>query len=156
MITKEELEIDKYNLDEEFMKQHMYVDKVGTEHSLKVPELKDMAVALKDLQNDLKTYEASLELSIRRNPENFNVKLTEKSVAALVQSDEERNRIFTSIINHQMDMNKLEGEVLVLDAKMKTLVDRREDLKGLLDLYKTDYYSGNDTLKQIKKSHTKG
>ncbi len=122
------LEIDKFNLDEEWLGQ--------------APLYGEWAVKAADARRDLGMAKADLDVTkaeadraIRLNPENYGlVKLTETVISSTVLLQE-------NVKEAQIKVIEAKHELDVMEAAVSALDNRKPALQNLVSLFLSEYYA---------------
>lgn len=122
----DDVKVDKYALDEEMEMNPSLLDQYGTKYAEARAEQDRLEVQIKYLS-------AKKALEFRKNPPS-DVKVTDSTIEALVNSDEELN-------NLKNDLNDAKEDVYTYYSALESLRDKGLRLHDLMELYKTGYYS---------------
>jgi hypothetical protein len=122
------LSIDKYRLDEAWLKQ-------AELYSWYAQELADSRRKVDEKKAQLEVVKADLGMQIRRDPEAFGVtKTTEKMIDSLVVLQDKHVEVTKELIEARHKYDCLTGLLAALDHKKKAL-------EKLVDLQGRDYFS---------------
>ena len=127
-----ELQIDKFALDEEWLKQPMLVFKWGTAHAQAMSE-RDRAKQILDLTK------ANLDSDIRARPTQYGIeKITEGAIANAIINDAGYQQTLEA---HQKTIHN----VNVLSAALSALSDKRYAIDNLTKLHLSGYWAEGRT-----------
>lgn len=119
--------IDEDNLDREWLQQPDLVQDYAEQHANAKRDLANAKVSL-----DL--IEAETELSIRKNPEEFDIeKITESIVKAKVLTCHDFQKAQRVVINRQYNVD-------LLSAALSSLEHRKKSLENLTTLFMAGYF----------------
>ena len=128
MITRKDLEIDKNDLDSEWVRQAMLYGKYAAM----------AADARKDFDEDKAQVDvvyAELDADIRRNPETYELtKPTENSIKSSIPGQDKYREAVQAMIDSRHHME-------VLNAMVSGLDHKKTALSKLVDLMLAEYYS---------------
>ena len=128
MSYEEDVSIDKFNLDAEWVRQSSLYLKYGEKHA-------EARAVVDKLKKQLRIIQAEKALEIRKDPESFGFqKVTDKIVADLVDSSDE-----VKSINKQLYQAKHNEEML--SASVSAMEQKKKALENLVSLYLTGYFS---------------
>ena len=122
----DDIRIDKYALDEEMEMNPTLLDKFGVKYA-------DARARQDKLEVQVKYLSAKKALEFRKNPPP-DVKVTDSTIEALVNSDEE-------LLKLKEELNEAREDSYTFYASLETLRDKGLRLHDLMELYKTGYYS---------------
>jgi len=128
---QEHVQIDSYNILDNCSEQPELCQQVGSMYAEAKARVKETELQLEEL-------EASISLTVRSNPESYNLeKCTETSIKTVITGD--------------LQVQKLKREIIVFKREedtVKTLYDaydhRKTMLKAIIEIMKTDYFTGKD------------
>ncbi len=127
-----ELQIDKFALDEEWLKQPMLVFEWGTAHAQSMAE-RDRAKQILDLTK------ANLDSDIRSSPAKYSIeKITEGAIANAIINDAGYQQTLEA---HQKTINN----VNILNAALAALSDKRYAIDNLTRLHLSGYWAEGRT-----------
>lgn len=133
-----ELEIDKYALDEEWLKQpNLYFH---------WSQAKTQALAERDdAKRKLDYKKSTLDLAVRKDPKNWGLdKPTESSIASVIVGDKDYQKELKTFQEANHDYNILEDSIRALEQK-------RSALDNLTKLHISGYYtSGKEPPKEAR------
>ena len=138
-----DLELNRYNLDEEAVKQPVLYMQYQELMIDKKKEIDDMKIQIDVIKNQLKTVEGALWIRIK-NQKIDNKNPTDKLVEATVLTNPEREAEFVNCIDRQKEMNILNQEFGILEAAVKSFEQRKKSLEHLVGLDGRGYYSAVD------------
>ena len=128
MDFEDDIQLNKFDLDNEWQKQPALVFLYGKEHAIKCAE-RDR------VKEKLAVYRGDLELRIRNNPESYDLpKITEGAVTAAIGQDK-------SIRSYNKDIIELTEDINVLAVAVKAFEHKRASLDGLTKLEWQHYFS---------------
>ena len=129
MNYEEEMHIDENALDVEFLEQPALMVKYSTKLAEARLE-KDLA------KEELDIVKSDLDLDIRDNPENYDLKkVTEGAITSLILTDEK-------YIKAQKRFNEANYEVNVLFGVVSAIEARKSALENLVKLHGQQYFAG--------------
>lgn len=121
-------DIDRYNLDDEWVKQPKLYHTFAT-------KLANAKKRLEEAKAYLELMEADLNFKIRQDPTTYGLsKVTDKSVEAAILTRKVYQTARDSFI-------KAKHRVDLLDGAVRTLDHRKRALEDLVDLHLNDYFS---------------
>ena len=138
----QDMEVDQYSLERGWQEQTNFFVKYMSSFPELQKEKDLLALELKNEQQNLKVFEAEVDLDIRQVPEKYGlIKITEAAVQATVLVDKFRKQQLEKI-------NDIQKKIVDIDAKINeseiikvALIDRRKALEGLTSLFINNYYS---------------
>lgn len=123
MEIPEHLNINKNDLDEEFLRQPVLVYEASVKQSEKQKDL-DRAI------NKLKAFESTRREEIAESVDKY----TERGLDAMVQRDDD-------VLAERQKIARLEAELAVATAEKAALYERGRALQSMVDLLKMNYYA---------------
>ncbi len=118
--------IDKNKLDEEIEQQSQLYGEAA--------EAAAMAKShIEALEEEIKTHEAALDMSIREDAESSEEKITEAAIKAQIAGDRERAELVQQLLKAKDAQRRL-------DALATSLKNRSYGLRDCVDLFLADYY----------------
>ena len=122
------LEIDQFNLDNEWIEQPVKYAKFAS-------HLADARLAYDESKRQLELVKAELDRDVRSNPASFGLeKITEPQVTSCIVRQEEYQDAVKA-------MNKARHEMDLVDAYVTSLDHRKTALVKLVDLFLASYFS---------------
>jgi hypothetical protein len=155
-----DISIDKYKLDDEFITQPDLMLYFSDLLSRKNKEVNDLDILIDQSKDQLKALKANIELDYRRGIRKIgDVKLTESTIEAAVNSDEKVEKLQ----NKQYELRQKYNSLLEERDKLAGIVDavrhRKSSLENLATLYVAGYYSqptAKDRTNSIRLSQRSG
>lgn len=137
------LEIDKFRLDEEWVKQPKIYQRFsdGLADARKDWEEAKLEASLK--KADLEEQDAELDLDIRRQPAKYNLegKLTEPMIAKCVLIQKEHRSAYRDWLDAKREVIKTKHLVDVLEGIVKALDQKKYGLPDMVSLDGRSYFS---------------
>ncbi len=147
MSFEEEVDIDKHNLDEEWLKQSMLCHKWLEEYVIAVETRDKLKQKIKVIEKDeLEKVRATIDLEVRSDPKKFvgENKLTENYISNLIITHPDYiaalkslRRVENELIEANSTLNSIEG------GKDIIFYQRKATLEYLSELYKASYFIRN-------------
>lgn len=124
----DDLLIEQYELDVEWLKQPMYF--------MKWSEVAENAISERDQAREEMTIEvAKLELAMRANPEKYGIdKVTDKSIDAAIKASEKYSKLSSQF-------QEKAKKAKILSAARDAFEHRKTALSKLTDLFLSNYFS---------------
>ena len=136
------LDIDKHNLDEEWVKQPRNVFEFTQALEDAKTQVDELKVEVDLCKEELKTATQGMELAIRKNPEKFKIgRITDKVVEAAAGISETRKAAMRKLRDAQLAMIDAEHEAGVLGAVCKGLENKKKALEDLVVLQGRSYFA---------------